>query len=315
MPVHHPQHVLCIVGPTGVGKTAIGFQLAKTLNGEIISADSRQMYRFMNIGTDKPPSDYIKQIPHYFIDTLDPDESYNAGQFGKQARNIINEIFARGKLPIVVGGSGLYIKSLLEGFFDETIKNIEVKRELQREINEKGSEALYRELENADPEFAASISVNDAQRITRGLEVFRATGKPLSEHWRESKIHVNFKSVVIGLKRDREELYNIINKRVDRMIELGLVDEVRTLIKKGYSKNLNSLKTYGYQEVFEYLDNNCSNDEMIEEIKKRTRNFAKRQLTWFRKLKDIIWISVGENPECTAKSIMEIYKRKTAEVY
>jgi tRNA dimethylallyltransferase len=300
---------LCIVGPTGVGKTETGIYAAEKLDGEIVSFDSRQMYKFMNIGTDKPPEEYLSRVTHHFIDVIDPKDRYNAGQFGKDARKTIDHLFESGKVPVLVGGSGLYLKAILQGFFDEKVRDLEIKKGLQEYVVKHGTEKLYRELSEIDPEFADKITVNDAQRIVRGIEVFRVTGKPLTAHWKESKVEIDYKSLIIGLSAPRELLYDNINSRVDKMIESGLIDEVKTLKKMGYDNTLNSMKTYGYREVFEYLDNNCTYDEMVESIKQRTRNFAKRQLTWFKKVENIKWIESDALKEKAAGEIVKLYNK------
>jgi len=295
-----------IVGPTGVGKSIIGLRAAERLNGEIISADSRQMYRGMDIGTDKPPREILERVPHHFINILEPDGYYNSGLFGKDVRKKIDEILSINKLPFIVGGSGLYIKSILEGFFDEKIKDPKTKKKLQERARKEGNDLLYKELQEADPEFAAKISVNDTQRIVRGLEVFLVTGKLLTHHWKEPHISLHFQPVLIGLRKDRTQLYDTINKRVERMLAKGLIDEAKTLLRKGYSPDINALQTYGYREVFNYLDGAMTYDEMVEQIKKRTRNFAKRQMTWFRKMRNITWIDVGDDKEEVVDIITKI---------
>ena len=300
--------VLFIVGPTGVGKTAVGFSAAEKLNGEIISAVSRQMYRGMDIGTAKPPHEIRERIPHHFIDILDPDEYYNAGKFGKDVRHKIDEILSRQKLPIIVGGSGLYIKSILEGFFDEEKKDLETKKSLIERAGREGNETLYRELKKADPEFAAKISINDTQRIVRGLEVYLVTGKPLTQHWKDSRVTVHFQPVITGLRQDKTRLYEIIGKRVDTMLENGLIEEVKTLQRKGYSPDLNAFQTYGYRETFSYLKRNISYEVLAERIKKSTRKFAKRQMTWFRKVHNIIWIDVGDDKKEAVDSIISVVR-------
>ncbi|MCP4726636.1 MAG: tRNA (adenosine(37)-N6)-dimethylallyltransferase MiaA [bacterium] len=296
-----------IVGPTGVGKTAVGFALAEKIKGEIISADSRQMYREMSIGTDKPPEEYLSSIKHYFIDTIDPGSDFNSGKFGNEAREIIGDIITRGLIPIIVGGSGLYIKAILEGLFEEIVKDSEVRKNLKIRIEEEGTKKLYNELLDVDSKFAERISENDGQRIVRGLEVFYTTGKPLSEHWKKNKIQLNFTPVLIGLIRPREVLYENINKRVDKMIKSGLIEEVEKLRGAGYSLENNSMQTYGYQEVFQHLEGQIGYDDMIELIKKRTRNFAKRQLTWFKKMDGIVWLDATKGKEEIVDTIMVKY--------
>jgi len=300
-----------IVGPTGVGKTKVSIEIGCTLHGEIISADSRQFYRDMDIGTDKPSSESLKRVRHHFVNILNPDDYYTAGQFGKDARKTIGEVLSRNKLPIIVGGSGLYIKAILEGFFDETERDIETKKMLQKRAAENGTSDLYNELKLADPEFAAKISVNDAQRIIRGLEVFIVTGKSLTHHWKKAKANPCFIPVIIGLRRERSELYELINSRVDTMIEKGLVEEVKALREKRYSTNLNALKTFGYREVNRFLNNESSYDDMVEEIKKSTRNYAKRQLTWFKKLEKIRWVTVSDNSNDAVGNVLSIIQDQT----
>ena len=298
-----------IVGPTGVGKTHFGFQLAKRLGGEIISADSRQMYRYINIGTDKPPQAMREEIPHYFIDILEPDEYYNAGLYGKDVREKIQEIQSRGKIPFIVGGSGLYIRAIIEGFFAETTKDYAVKKKLQEKAKNEGNEGLYKELQKIDSAFAARITLNDTQRIVRGLEVYMATGVPLTEHWKNKGNSITFTPLIIGLRMNRLELYETINKRVDKMLEQGLIEEVKLLKQKGFSPELNSLQTYGYKETFQYLEGELTIDELKEKIKKRTRNFAKRQITWFKKMKDIIWVDIEKDKDKTLHVLLLLIEK------
>ena len=302
--------VVFIVGPTGVGKTAVSIEVACTLNGEIISADSRQFYREMDIGTDKPSPESLKQVKHHYISILNPDDYYTAGQFGKDARKTIGEILSCNRLPIVAGGSGLYLKAILEGFFDEYEKDIKTKKILQQRADKEGTSELYNELKRADPELASKISANDAQRIIRGLEVYIVTGKPLTQHWKQAKSIRGFSPVMIGLQRERRELYELINSRVDTMIEKGLIEEVKALREKRFSTKLNALKTFGYREVIRYLTKELTFDDMVEEIKKSTRNYAKRQLTWFRKMENITWVNVGNNREDTAGNVLSIIENQ-----
>ncbi len=296
-----------IFGPTGVGKTSAGFRLAKELKGEIISADSRQMYREMSIGTDKPPEEYLSSVKHHFIDTLDPGADYNSGKFGKEARRIIENVLNRDLVPIIVGGSGLYLKAILEGFFEESVKDNRIRAGLKSRIENEGNERLYKELLDVDRKFAEKISLNDSQRIIRGLEVYHATGKPLTKQWEENNITLTFTPLLIGLIRPREILYDNINKRVDKMINLGLIDEVKKLKDAGLSLENNSMQTYGYQEVFQYLEDEIGYEDMIELIKKRTRNFAKRQLTWFKKMDGVIWLDAAKGIDEVVNSILEKY--------
>ena len=287
--------VLIIVGPTTVGKTDVSLKLAERLkNVEIISADSRQVYKFMNIGTAKPTAEELSKVKHHFIDIKFPDEYYSAGRYGKDARQKIDELFQQCKTPMVVGGSGLYIRALVDGFFDKQISDPEVKKRLKLEIEKTGIAPLYDRLKQVDLNSAEKIHPNDAHRIVRALEVFELTGQSLSEFQKGKPEKANFTPLFIGLNRDRNYLYQVIENRVDSMIKNGLVDEVKKLQKMDYHSHLNSMQTVGYREVFEYLENKINYEQMVRLIKQRSRNFAKRQLTWFRKDKRIQWFNIDD---------------------
>lgn len=286
--------VLFIVGPTAVGKTETAIELARKLDGEIISADSRQIYRYMDIGTAKPTPEQRRQVPHHFIDIKNPDEYYSAGEFSREARQKIHDLLNRGIQPIVVGGSGLYIRALVDGIFEPKVADPEVKERLTREARKKGIQHLHKRLSKIDPETAQRLPATDTQRIIRALEVYELTGKPFSEFLKHSPKPADFTAVFFGLTRERQKLYKRINERVDRMIEEGLVEEVKKLHSMGYGPHLNALRTVGYREVFEYLAGELSYDEMIELIKQHSRNYAKRQLTWFRKEKRIRWLNLED---------------------
>ncbi len=283
-----------IVGPTAVGKTALSLLIAEKRPIEVISADSRQIYRYMDIGTAKVSSEIRRQIPHHFIDICTPDAYYSAGMFGKQARQTVEEIVSRGNIPLVVGGSGLYIRALVDGIFELEARDETVRRQLERRLQNEGLPALYRELHKVDPTYAAKISANDRQRILRSLEVFYVTGKPFSA-WHEQKTEpAPFEAVFWGLTAERAALYRRINDRVLRMLQEGLEEEVRHLLEMGYSPQLNALNTVGYKEVIEYLDGIFSRETMIELIQRNSRRYAKRQLTWFRADKRIAWYEIAE---------------------
>jgi tRNA dimethylallyltransferase len=289
------KQVLIIVGPTAVGKTSLSLALAERWkNVEIISADSRQVYKFMDIGTAKPTPDELSIVPHHFIDIKYPDEYYSAGKFGREARQTIERLLIEQKFPIVVGGSGLYIRALVDGFFEKQVFDQQVKAQLKDEIKNQGVEVLYERLTQVDSISAEKIHSNDKHRIVRALEVYELTGIPLSEFQNQQSIKANFDSIFIGLTRDRKHLYQIIEKRVDLMLEQGLVEEVIQLKAMGYHSKLNSMQTVGYREVFEYLDHKIDFDEMVQLIKQRSRNYAKRQLSWFRKDKRIKWFDVDQ---------------------
>jgi tRNA dimethylallyltransferase len=302
--------ILAIVGPTASGKTKLSIIVAEKIGGEIISADSRQVYRYMDIGTAKPSKEERERVKHYFIDELNPDEEFNAGVFGERGREIIEDIFSRGKVPIVVGGSGLYVKSLIDGFFEGPAGDWELREILYRKAERLGKGALYEELKKVDPASAEKIHPNNLKRVIRALEVYYLTGKPISQLQSEMKPEINFETVQIGLNWDRKKLYKRIEERVDMMIEQGLIEEVKRLRELGYDKNLNALQTVGYKEVFDYLDGIISYDRMIYLIKRNSRRYAKRQLTWFRQDKRIIWIDVDERTDFNelADKVIDIYK-------
>jgi len=285
---------LALVGPTASGKSHLGILLAERLNGEILSADSRQMYRYLNIGTAKPSAEELQKIPHHFIDILDPPQSYNAGEFGLQAREKISQLLLQQKQPILVGGSGLYVRAVIDGFFDGPGKNTEVREQLEREAKEYGNEAMLEKLRAVDPVSAATMTPTRLHRIIRALEVFQLTGKPISELHSEQESAPPFSVVQFGLEWNRKELYRRINERVEWMLNAGLIKEVEGLLEKGFDKTMNALNTVGYKEVFEYLDGKISYDEMKRLIQRNTRHYAKRQLTWFRADKRIVWMPVNE---------------------
>ncbi len=282
--------VIVVVGPTAIGKTKLSIELAKKYNAEIVSADSRQIYKFMDIGTAKPSLNEMAGIPHHFIDYINPGQDFSAGDFGNIARKKIIQIRNSNKNVIVVGGSGLYIRSLLYGMISFDQNDAKIRQELTARLNHEGLQKLYLELKKIDPELAARFSENDTQRILRGLEVFLISGQQLSQLQKAKVSPAPFKFIQIGLNRDRIELYEKINNRVDGMLQSGLVKEVKELLAKGYSEK-NALNAVGYKEVISFLKGEVTNEKMVELIKRNTRRFAKRQLTWFRKDPSINWIS------------------------
>ncbi len=285
------QRFLVIVGPTGVGKTHVALELAEKSGAEILSADSRQIYRYMDIGTAKPSPQERKRVRHYFIDIVNPDQRYTAGDYGQQAREQLRDLFRRGKLPIVVGGSGLYVRALLDGLSPELPSNPEIKTRLIEELKASGNTELHRRLREVDPRAAERIHPHDSQRIVRALEVFQITGKKISELQKVlPQEKLEFTPLVVGLNMERKKLYHRIEQRVERMIAEGLVEEVKKLLKMGYSKDLNSLKTVGYKEVFPLLEGKQTLKQTVEEIKKNSRRYAKRQLTWFCNDPRVRWI-------------------------
>jgi len=293
------REVIVIVGPTCSGKTNLSLKLSQLIPSEIISADSRQIYKYLDIGTAKPSKNQLKKATHHLIDILDPSENYDASLFEKDAEKIIDEIFKKNKTPIIVGGSGLYIKALIDGIFVTADKDEEYRKELHQKRKEYGNELLYKELEKVDPESAAKMLPQNWKRVMRALEVFHTSGQPIWKHHQIQYIGKEKKYLFkqFGLNWDRKILYENIDKRVDEMIDMGFVDEVKNILDKGVDKNLNSLNTVGYKEIIQYLEEEITLDRAIELIKRNTRHYAKRQLTWFRKDKRIYWFDVNELTE------------------
>jgi len=296
--------VICVVGPTCSGKTKLGILLADKLNGEIISADSRQIFKYLDIGTAKPSKFELKKIKHYFVDELEPDKEFNVSKFEQSGLKKIKKIFESNKQPVVVGGSGLYIKTIVDGIFNSVDSDDDYRKRLMELKNEHGNEYLYNELEKVDPESAEKMKPSNWKRVIRALEVFHITGKKISSLQKKYERKTNYKFEQHGLNWNREVLYENIENRVDSMIKAGLVDEVKNILAKGYHKKLNSLNTVGYKEIIAYLDNEISLERAIELIKRNTRRFAKRQMTWFRKDDRITWHNV--NSEEDIKEISEI---------
>ncbi|MFZ1322955.1 MAG: tRNA (adenosine(37)-N6)-dimethylallyltransferase MiaA [Ignavibacteria bacterium] len=284
--------VLAIVGPTASGKTSLSLEVAEKLSGEIISADSRQVYKNIPVATAQPSKDDLKRVKHYFINELELSEEFSAGQFGIKGREIISNIFDRGKLPVITGGSGLYIRSLIDGLFEIDSKSDEIREKLYSDIEKHGEEYLYNELKNIDPDTFEKIPKGKHRRVIRALEVYYATGKKMSDLQNE-KPEINFQTVQIGLMYDRKILYERINSRVDEMLSNGLIDEVKKLLESGYHyKNNYSVDTVGIKEVIKYLEGEYDLEYMKDQIKQNSRRYAKRQLTWFRNDKRIHWINM-----------------------
>jgi len=286
--------VLLIVGPTASGKTRLSIGVAEKCGGEIVSADSRQVYRYMDIGTAKPTMVERKTVPHYCIDIQNPDESFSAGEYGILARRIVAEILARGRIPIVVGGSGLYIRALVDGVFFGDYKDRDLRERLKRQAEEEGLDDLYNQLSGVDPAAAQKIHPNDSRRIIRALEVYELSGKPMTRVQEEKTEPADFIPQFWGLDWPREVLYQRIERRVDEMVQSGLIQEVERLKGMGFGLRYNSLDSVGYKEVFDYLGGSILFDEMVDLIKRNTRRFAKKQLTWFRRDSRIRWIELRE---------------------
>lgn len=298
--------VIVISGPTASGKTALSIELAKKIDGEIISADSMQIYKDMNIGTAKPDEKEKQGIKHYLMDYISPEQRYSVAQFKKDATDAIEEILQKGKMPIIVGGTGLYIDSLIYGIeYQEIEIDEEYRKELEKIVEERGLEVLYKRASEIDSEAIKKISVNDKKRIMRILEIYHKTGKTKTEQDEESrKKGVEYEYKVFTINMDREKLYERINKRVDIMIERGLIEEVKKLEKK-YNKFPTAMQGLGYKEVVDYVEGKYTKEEMIEKIKMETRRYAKRQLTWFRKNKEAIWLDATQTKEYNIQQILE----------
>jgi tRNA dimethylallyltransferase len=282
--------VVIVLGPTAVGKSDLALELAARLDGEIVNADSQQVYRYMDIGTGKPARTDRERVQHHLIDIVDPDEDFNAARFRTLAAQAVADIHGRNRRAIICGGTGLYVKALTRGLFSGPAEDPEVRRSLQREIDEKGLPAVYQRLLHIDPTVASSIHPNDRQRTTRALEVFELTGKPLSHWQREHAFQERPYDVLkIGLNRQRAELYDLINRRSERMIQDGLLDEVRQLTATGYGLELKALRSLGYRQMGQVLRGTQDLPFALEEMKQETRRLAKRQLTWFRGDREIVW--------------------------
>lgn len=289
--------VIVIVGPTASGKTATSIKVAKELNGEIISADSMQLYKEMNIGTAKPTFEEMDGVKHYMLDVVAPDEEFNVSKYKIKAEEAIEEILAKGKVPIIVGGTGLYINSLVDSIeFIDVKEDFEYRNECLEKAKQFGNQILHDELRKIDEEAAEKIDINNVRRVIRALEVYKVTGKTKTQLDKESIKEPKYDYRMYGIEWNREILYDRIEKRVDIMLEEGLLDEVNNLINK-YTLSKTAIQGLGYKEVIEYLENKVSYEEMVEKLKMETRRYAKRQLTWFRRDKRICW--------CTLDKIVE----------
>lgn len=284
--------LVILTGPTAVGKTALSIKLASEIGGEIISADSMQVYRQMDIGSAKIKPEEMGGIPHHLIDILEPEEEFNVCLFEKLALEAMEQIYERGHIPVVVGGTGFYIQALLYQIdFTEEETDTAYRDKLWQLGEEKGNHYLHELLRKVDPESAEEIHENNRKRVIRALEFYENCGKPISTHNKEQRQKTSaYNSCYFVLTDDRKKLYERIESRVDQMLSKGLVDEVRTLKERGCNASMVSMQGLGYKEILEYLDGRCSLLEAVEKIKKETRHFAKRQLTWFRREKDVIWI-------------------------
>ncbi|MBM3214423.1 tRNA (adenosine(37)-N6)-dimethylallyltransferase MiaA [Candidatus Poribacteria bacterium] len=301
--------LLAILGPTAVGKTAVGIFVAEALAGEIVSVDSRQVYREMDIGTAKPTPDEQSRVAHHVIDCVRPDEPFSASNFQHRADVAISDIRSRGKAAILVGGAGLYFRALMDGLFEGPSADAEIRARLNAEADEQGSEHLHQRLTELDPEAAARIHRNDRMRIVRALEVYELTGTPISELRSQWDGEPRYRCVAVGLRRPRPELNHRANERVRQMVAGGLVDEVRAL-RERYPRGLRAFQGFGYRELWDSLDGRITHDKAVELLKRNTHQYAKRQLTWFRSDRRIRWLDLGEHeaPTDTADRVLALHR-------
>jgi tRNA dimethylallyltransferase len=295
--------IAVVTGPTATGKTALGVLLAETMNGEVVSADSMQIYKGMDIGTAKPAPEETRGVPHHMIDVADPAENYSVARYVEEASVCVDGIISRGKLPILVGGTGLYIDSLIAGRnFAGAPGDDSLREELNRRYDELGGRAMLEELAKVDPERAARLHPADRKRIVRALEVWRLTGKTITEHDEETKkIPPRYDAACIALSfKNRQHLYDRINRRVDQMVEQGLFREVDGLLKSGLSEKCTAMQAIGYKEAVAALQGRISFEEAVETIKRETRRYAKRQLTWLKRKPDVFWLLWDGDPDYEA---------------
>lgn len=306
--------LVMIGGPTACGKTAMSIELAKRINGEVISGDSMQIYRYMDIGTAKVTEEEKQGIPHYLVDELNPDEEFNVMIFQQKAKAYMNEIWAKGKIPIIVGGTGFYMNALLyDTDFTETENDTSFREECYKQAQNEGAEVLFERLKKIDPEYAEIIHANNVKRVARALEYHFLTGEKFSQHNDEQREKESpYQAAVIILTMEREKLYQRINYRVDLMMEQGLLAEVKGLLEKGYSPDLVSMQGLGYKEFMPYFRGECSLDDAVEQLKKGTRHFAKRQLTWFRRQIDGLWVDLSKaDLDLAMTDVMEYLRERS----
>lgn len=307
------QPLVILVGPTAIGKTAISIQIAKKIDGEIISADSMQIYKYMDIGTAKVNEEEMNSIKHYMIDEILPNEEFSASDFQQKAKYYIKTIANKGKIPMLVGGTGLYINSIVYNLdFTNAVSDWELRAKYNRIAEKFGNGYLHEELKKVDLESYNRIHINDRKRIIRALEIYHITGKPMSYYYKKFREeNKEYRLIFLGLNMNRKRLYERINKRVDTMIEKGIIDEVKNLLSKGYSPSSIALQGLGYKEIIKYLEGEWSLEEAIHILKRDTRRFAKRQITWFRRDKRIRWFNKDnyENDAYLTEDILK-YVRK-----
>lgn len=309
--------LIILTGPTAVGKTALSIALAKAVDGEIISADSMQVYKGMDIGSAKIMPEEMQGVPHYLIDELEPDEEFHVVLFQQLAKKYMQQIWKKGKVPILVGGTGFYIQAVLYDIdFTANESDGTWRQEMERLAHEKGAAHLHQMLQKVDPKAAAEIHENNVKRVIRALEYYKESGEPISEHnAREREKESPYNAVYFVLNQERQILYERINRRVDQMLENGLLEEVKRLQQKGYTRDMVSMQGLGYKEILDYLNGASTLEDAVYRLKRDTRHFAKRQLTWFKRERGIIWLNREEysNEEAILEEMKnEIEKRKIA---
>lgn len=300
--------VIVLVGPTAIGKSRVAIDLAKALGTEVLTADSTQVYRGMDIGTDTPSSEERREVPHRLIDLVNPDEPFNAGEYRRHAMAEIDRLHREHRMPLVVGGTGLYVRALLRGLWPGPPVDWELRRALEQEAQERGMASLYQELSDVDPERARGVHPNDSVKVLRALEIYRQTGQPASQAHEQHRFQEKpFSALLLGLTMDRDALYRRIDQRVHIEIEKGLVEETRRLLSQGYARSLTSMKSLGYRQMAGFLEGEYDFDEAVRRLKRDTRHFAKRQMTWFRKEPEIEWVNVlaDESPASITTRILE----------
>jgi len=304
-----PPKIIIVCGPTASGKSALAIQLARQLDAEIVNADSMQIYRGMDIGTAKISPDQQQGIPHHLIDIAEPDQQFSAADFIDAADRAISEIIVRGKRVIVVGGTGLYIRALLHGLVDSPSGTADIRSQLQQESENLGHAAMWEKLREIDPKLAAQTHPNNLVRIIRALEVYRMTGIPLSSYQQQHGFNrQRYQPLQIGIKTDRKQLYERIEVRVDKMLADGLLDEVKNLLGSGYAADLKSMRSIGYKQAAGFLSGQYSLEEAVRLIKRDTRHYAKRQMTWFNADNEIIWLEYPQNFDSISALTIEFYK-------
>ncbi len=305
--------LIVLVGPTAIGKSRIAMEVAHALGTEIVTADSTQVYRGMNIGTDTPSEEDRHTVPHRVIDVVEPDEPFNVGEFRRHALREIARLHTQGRLPLVVGGTGLYVRALLHGLWAGPSVDRALRRALEAEAHVRGDEAMYQELGRVDPDTARGLHPRDAVKVRRALEVYRQTGVPLSQAHRrhQGQARPAFRALVLGLTMERAMLYQRIDQRVDDELAKGLVDETHTLLARGYSRTLVSMKSLGYRQMAGYLEGDYAFDEAVRRLKCDTRRYAKRQMTWFRKEPGLRWVEIlaDESAPSVARRLMPLIEQ------